>query len=51
MMKDKAAARAWVAEASGGSWRTANMKGLGRIIKGQLRQKIKGRHFTYDDAV
>jgi len=51
MIKDKAAARHWVAEASGGSWRAANLKGLAKIIKGQLRLKTKGRHFTYDDSV
>ena len=51
MLTDKAAARSYVAEAAGGSWRAANMKGTFKIIKGQLRQKIKGRHFLYDDAV
>jgi hypothetical protein len=49
MLAQKDQAKAWVQEAAGGSWRTANAKGTVNIIKGQLRQKIKGRHFAYDD--
>ena len=51
MLTDKALARQFVGEAAGGSWRAANVKGTLKIIKGQLRQKIRGRHFIYDDAV
>ncbi len=51
MLADKEAARAWVADAAGGSWRQANITGTLKIIKGQLRLKAKGRHFTYDDEV
>jgi len=51
MFTDKTAARNWVSEATGGSWRKANLKGVARIAKGQLKQKTTGRHFTYDDAV
>ncbi|MEX0864693.1 MAG: styrene monooxygenase/indole monooxygenase family protein [Acidimicrobiia bacterium] len=51
MLTDKAAARRWVSEATGGSWRKANIRGMGKIIKGQLQQKTRGRHFVYDDSV
>ncbi len=51
MFIDKQAARAFVTEASGGSWRVANLKGVARIAKGQLKQKTTGRHFVYDDSV
>lgn len=51
MFTDKAAAQQFVAEASGGSWRSANLRGVARIAKGQLKQKVTGRHFIYDDAV
>jgi hypothetical protein len=49
MLAQKDQAKAWVQEAAGGSWRAANAKGTVNIIKGQLRQKVKGRHFAYDD--
>lgn len=51
MFTDRDAARTWVSEATGGSWRSANLKGLARIARGQLKQKTSGRHFVYDDAV
>ena len=51
MFTDKAAAQRFVAEASGGSWRAANLRGVARIAKGQLKQKVTGRHFVYDDAI
>lgn len=49
MLADKEAARRWVADAAGGSWRRANITGNLKIIKGQLRLKTRGRHFAYDD--
>jgi hypothetical protein len=27
------------------------MRGIAKIIQGRLRQKVRGRHFVYDDAV
>ena len=51
MFTDKTAARQWVSEATGGSWRKANLKGIAKIARGQLKQKTSGRHFVYDDAV
>jgi hypothetical protein len=50
MFTDKVAARKWVSEATGGSWRKANLKGIAKIARGQLKQKTSGRHFVYDDA-
>lgn len=48
MLTDKAAARGYVSEAAGGSWLGPNIKGTAKIIRGQLKQKIRGRHFIYD---
>lgn len=48
MLTDRGQARAYVKEHSGNPWPIPFAKGTANIIKGQLKQKIKGRHFTYD---
>ena len=51
MLTNKETAKGWVTAAAGSSWRSANITGTLKIAKGQLRQKTKGRHFTYDDEL
>lgn len=46
-LKDAGAAKEWIAASSGESSGQVVRRGTLRIIKGQLRQRLKGRHFTY----
>ena len=50
-LTDRNAGKRLVAEVTGEPWWKVYARGNGRIIKGQLRQKMRGRHFLYDDAV
>lgn len=46
-IQDRAAARAFVARTTGMSWRRAFARGLAKIARGQLAQRLHGRHFTH----
>lgn len=49
---DKDAAKHWISETSKEPSGRVVRRGTMRIIRGQLRQKLRGRHFTYtEDAV
>jgi 2-polyprenyl-6-methoxyphenol hydroxylase-like FAD-dependent oxidoreductase len=50
-MQDREAGRTWITETSGEPWRRVWLRGNRRIIAGRLKQKVRGRHFRYDDAV
>lgn len=50
-LTDRGEGKKMVASLTGEPWWKVYARGNGRIIKGQLRQKMRGRHFKYDDAV
>lgn len=47
---NRRAGKRMVAEVTGEPWWKVYARGNAQIIRGQLRQKLKGRHFRYDDA-
>lgn len=50
-LKDRSAGKQFVAEVTGQPWWQVYSKGMAKIARGQLRQKLRGRHFVYDDTV
>jgi hypothetical protein len=50
-LKDRSAGKEFVSEVTGQPWWKVYSKGTARIARGQLRQKVRGRHFIYDDSV
>lgn len=46
-LKDKDAAKEWIAATSGEPSGRVVRRGTLRIVRGQLKQRVKGRHFTY----
>lgn len=50
-LKDRSAGKQFVAEVTGQPWWQVYSKGMAKIARGQLRQKLRGRHFVYDDSV
>lgn len=49
-LQERDAARAFIKETTGLAWQRAFAKGMFKIARGQLRQKLQGRHFTYSEA-
>ncbi|HWN71841.1 MAG TPA: styrene monooxygenase/indole monooxygenase family protein [Haliangium sp.] len=50
-LADRDAAREFITRTTGMSWRRVFARGLLRIARGQIRQKLRGRHFKYADEV
>jgi len=50
-LQEKEAAKRWIAATSGEPAGRVIRRGTLRIVRGQLRQEIRGRHFTYGDTV
>jgi hypothetical protein len=50
-LADRAAAKAFITKTTGQSWRRVYGRGLLKIARGQLRQKLRGRHFVYGEDV
>lgn len=46
-LTDQGAARKFITEITGVSWRRAFARGLLKVVRGQLRQRLRGRHFVY----
>jgi hypothetical protein len=48
---DRDAARAFISETTGMSWRRVFATGMLKIVRGRIKQKLRGRHFKYADEV
>jgi 2-polyprenyl-6-methoxyphenol hydroxylase-like FAD-dependent oxidoreductase len=50
-LQEYPAAIDWLTETAGTSGKKVARRGLLKVARGQLRQKLRGRHFTYDEDV
>jgi 2-polyprenyl-6-methoxyphenol hydroxylase-like FAD-dependent oxidoreductase len=50
-LADRDAARAFITATTGMSWRRVYARGLLRIVRGRIQQRLRGRHFQYGDDV
>lgn len=48
-LTDRDAARKFISETTGVSWQRAFARGLLKVARGQLQQRLRGRHFVYGE--